>query len=317
MGIQRRFPVVGGYTNFSREQVGRIDDARNQGAEVYAQPMVGNYQTDTPEDAYLRDVRDTVEAINYAEHRRTQELGGANGQQHVQRFYPGPTPGEIAAVQKRKAVAMAEHWDQYWRLQMDPAKPWTIHEVNKVAPEVQKKTIDALSEISQFTMDLQILKHMGHGGDPYLARLQYELDQGKLSHMPRLSYISNVEYNPGPMSIFGIRGSTVRDHGDWDNANILGLPRNAIDTNRYPTDESRYIMRGNVGADAHRTLPSWLDTFVHSARDPITQANTAHLGIPRGPNGVIPVQHQQHTAGVSFREGHYTGIPQYGPPPAP
>ncbi|KAJ1637471.1 hypothetical protein T492DRAFT_859869, partial [Pavlovales sp. CCMP2436] len=64
------------------------------------------------------------------------------------------------------------------------------------------RKMDAIQELSQFSLDKAIIKHLGHNGNPRLAQLQYMMDQGQLDYMPQTVVVDNTPYTRGPLSLF-------------------------------------------------------------------------------------------------------------------
>jgi hypothetical protein len=181
----------------------------NTGGHVDFQPAhFGQYQTDSEAKERLRTFYDTLQSVGGAEN------GGVN------RIAP-VSDAEIATVAEIKEIEKQKAWENYWATQCHPAQPWTMTEVAKVAPEVMENKMNAIKSLAQYGLDTNIIRHMGHGGDPRLAHLQYLIDQGEMSHMPQLMKISRADFKSGPFSIWSVAG------GDKDLATGIKLYRSS------------------------------------------------------------------------------------------
>jgi hypothetical protein len=110
---------------------------------------------------------------------------------------------EISLVRAAKEEQKQKKWEQYWWAQTNPGRPWTMTEVAEVDPSVVERKMEAIKTISQFALDNAINQHIGHGGNPRLAQLQYMVDQGMMEHMPHLLHIKE-NYKEGPLSLLKI-----------------------------------------------------------------------------------------------------------------
>jgi hypothetical protein len=192
LALRKQYGPIGTYGTTRPDGRPTITGARAQ--QDFATPAFGQYEQDSEAKDELRAVYKTMEAVSEAQ----REMNGRDG---VQRQYD-LQPSEVAVVKEAIETQKKKKWEQYWWAQTDPAKPWTMSEVAKVAPELVATKLAAIKEISQFALDTAIIKHIGHGGDPHLATLQYMCDQGMMNHMPHLLTIDKATYTPGPMSIF-------------------------------------------------------------------------------------------------------------------
>jgi hypothetical protein len=139
------------------------------------------YMPDSDAHEKARDFNETLDAV--------AAIPAANAAGAVQRIAP-MSEREIDLVRHAKEAALKLKNDQYWTSQIDPALPWTLTEVTKVRPDILAKRLSAIQQLGQYTLDYEILRHLGHGGDPRLAELQYMIDQGMMDHMPRSTLVA-------------------------------------------------------------------------------------------------------------------------------
>ena len=176
-------------------------DAHATGGIGFAdtQAQFGQYRGDSMQKEQVRTFYDTLNAM--------QGTGAAAG--GIQRVAP-ITPEEIALMAEQKEVEKKKEWDAYWLDQCTPAQPWTMTAVAEVAPELMARRMDAIRSVSQYNLDVSILRHMGHGGDPRLAHLQYMIDQGEMDHMPTYVHMARHRFEAGPYSLFSHAGTSDR-----------------------------------------------------------------------------------------------------------
>lgn len=192
----------------------------------------GQYRQDSEAKERLRTFYDTLQAVQEA----TPDDGAA-----PQRVAP-ISDAEIATMAEVKEIEKQKEWDAYWLAQCHPAQPWTMTEVAKVAPDLMARRIDTIKNLSQYQLDVNILKHIGHGGDPRLAHLQYMIDQGEMDHMPQMTLVQDQEFSAGPFSIFNLTSAT---HAERDGVNLYRSNETAFGANqgarlsRAPGNESR------------------------------------------------------------------------------
>jgi hypothetical protein len=230
LALRQEYPTIDAYGSVN-EDTGQpnIEGANFNapyGTDNYRTPAFGTYHKDTEEKENLRAFYETLRAVD-----RNETLGaGERGRTHVRRTAP-ISDHEINVVRAAKEEQKQKKWEQYWWAQTDPGRPWTMTEVAKVDPGLVERKMDALKSISQFALDNAIIQHIGHGGDPRLAQLQYMVDQGMMEHMPHLLHVTRKQYKRGPLSLFNIVDpggkSTDRDgDGKYDDQKLF-LARSA------------------------------------------------------------------------------------------
>lgn len=197
------------YPDIERYGNGQITPRSDWNGQMdFAAEHFGQYQVDSDAKERLRTFYDTLDSVGNAK------------TQGVSRIAP-ISDAEIATVAEIKEVEKQKAWENYWATQCNPAQPWTMTEVAKVAPEVMENKMNAIKSVAQYNLDTNIIRHMGHGGDPRLAHLQYLIDQGEMSHMPTLMTIHRDSFKAGPFSIWSVAG------GDFDPAEKIKLYRSA------------------------------------------------------------------------------------------
>ena len=209
--------------NLNAEQ---LEALRQTGQPIYNQPAFGMYQRDTDAHEKLRDYYETLEAVAAAGAETRNQAGGDANFIPVDRTAP-ISDYEQQVVREEKKTLETKKWSQYWASQMHPARPWTVTEVAKVAPEIMERKLAALKEVSQFALDKATLLHMGHGGNERLATLQYMIDQGLMDHMPQTVLIDNTTpYQPGPLNIWQLYdpnglSSSTGDNQRWKDKGVV------------------------------------------------------------------------------------------------
>jgi hypothetical protein len=185
----------------------------------------GSYMPDSDAQENVRNFYETLEAVG-----QTQEEG--TGIKNIRRVAP-ISDRELDLVRQAKEANLKMKNDQYWTSQIDPALPWTLTEVTKVRPDILEKRLNAIKQLSQYTLDYEILRHLGHGGDPRLAELQYMIDQGQMDHMPRSTLVEEAtrKFQTSNFSIWNAFSSgSDRTGGDkFFSDNHLSLARTRID----------------------------------------------------------------------------------------
>lgn len=225
----------------------------------------GAYMPDSDAAEKARDFYETLDAVAEvsAPNKKDETVG------RVQRVAP-ITEREIDLVRAAKEANLKMKNDQYWTSQIDPALPWTLTEVTKVRPDILEKRLNAIKQLSQYTLDYEILRHLGHGGDPRLAELQYMIDQGMMDHMPKSTLVQNPkqEFKAGPYSIFGLigAGTDAGNNGKFKD-NGLYLARTNIDPRYLAMAQN---LRPRIQGDGH-TLK---DTFKGLRMPSYEQART-------------------------------------------
>jgi hypothetical protein len=206
IAVKQQYPDIEKYGN------GAVEARKSkQGHVDFAADHFGQYQVDSEAKERLRTFYDTLDSVQAA------SKGEAGS---VARMAP-ISDAEIATVAEIKEVEKQKAWENYWATQCNPAQPWTMTEVAKIAPEVMENKMNAIKSIAQYSLDTNIIRHMGHGGDPRLAHLQYLIDQGEMSHMPQLMKIERSLFKAGPFSIWTVSG------GDFDPSAQIKLYRSA------------------------------------------------------------------------------------------
>lgn len=243
LAMRQEYGPIGGWNdkNHPADYLAATRTAREAGAPIYDTNAFGVYDRDSANDEHIRDVHQTMEALG-----------------DVNRILPVQSE-EIDAIKQRIAVEKEKKWRQYWASQMDPARPWTMAEVAKVAPEVAEGQMEAIAEIAQYTMDVATLKHLGHGGNPRLAQLQYMMDNGMMDHMPDLNYVTDpgVKYQFGPASIVSWFSAIDTDNKDGLNTfKAMGMPRShhALDKTRFGTDKDGDRIKAPARSDSGQTI---------------------------------------------------------------
>lgn len=195
--IARELPRIDVYS-----QQGITGDANAIPGLNYGTSAFGAYMHDSDAAQKAREFYETLDAVN--EIQPTATVPGTN-KIPVVRTAP-ISEREIDLVRESKEAALQMKNDQYWTSQIDPALPWTLAEVTKVRPDILEKRLSAIKQLSQYTLDYEILRHLGHGGNPRLAELQYMIDQGMMSHMPRAMNVVNPKENfaAGTFSIWNV-----------------------------------------------------------------------------------------------------------------
>lgn len=207
----------------NRTRVGGTADFPNE-------KQFGQYRADSDAKERLRTFYDTLESVG-----NNPVATGANS---VDRVAP-ISDAEIATMAEVKEIEKQKEWDAYWLAQCTPAQPWTMTEVAKVAPDLMARRIDTIKNLSQYQLDVNILKHIGHGGDPRLAHLQYMIDQGEMEHMPVMMKVRNAKFSAGPFSIFNIAGGS---HTEKESVNLYR--------------SNKEVFGDNQGASLGRTQPA-------------------------------------------------------------
>ena len=122
-------------------------------------------------------------------------------------------------------------------------------------PDILEKRLNAIKQLSQYTLDYEIRRHLGHGGDPRLAELQYMIDQGMMNHMPRSILVGNPEtqFRASPSSIwtaFNPGSDSAPNSGKFRDQR-LNLARTNIDMRymRQPAENRPHII-----ADPQRSV---------------------------------------------------------------
>ncbi len=205
------------------------------GQPYYETPAFGMYQRDTEAHEKLRDYYETLEAVAAAGAKAKADAEAGDKANPGSKFIPVERTAPISdyeqqVVREEKKTMEEKKWSQYWASQMHPARPWTVTEVAKVAPEIMERKLAALKEVSQFALDKSTLIHMGHGGNERLATLQYMIDQGLMDHMPSTVLISKDQpYKAGPLSV-------------WQMADPMGLSTSTGPNGRFK-DRAMVIAR--------------------------------------------------------------------------
>ncbi|KAJ1631354.1 hypothetical protein T492DRAFT_870124 [Pavlovales sp. CCMP2436] len=192
----------------------------------------GAYQTDSHAAQNMRNFYDTMDAVAVR-----NQYEAVRGEAPVQRV-ANITETEMDFMRNFQETEKTKKWEQYWWSTADPSKPWTMNELNKIDPVLVQRKMDAIQELSQFSLDKAIIKHLGHNGNPRLAQLQYMLDQGQLDYMPQTVVVDNTPYTRGPLSLFKL-SSGAQESMD---AGSVMLPwqafrENAEGLRRGPADE--------------------------------------------------------------------------------
>jgi hypothetical protein len=184
----------------------------------------GAYMPDSQAQENVRDFYETLDAVGNAT---------AHSSTAVQRVAP-ISEREIDLVRQAKEANLKMKNDQYWTSQINPALPWTLTEVTKVRPDILEKRLNAIKQLSQYTLDYEILRHLGHGGDPRLAELQYMIDQGQMDHMPKSTVVERAatKFRHGNLSLWNIltagTDSSVADGGKFADSRLY-LARSGVD----------------------------------------------------------------------------------------
>lgn len=255
--VQRENPQIQAYSeNAPSDAMVRIIPGLNHRTTAF-----GAYMPDSDAHEKARDFYETLDAVGEA-----QVTG-------IQRTAP-VSEREIDLVRAAKEAALQMKNDQYWTAQIDPALPWTLTEVTKVRPDILEKRLNAIKQLSQYTLDYEILRHLGHGGDPRLAELQYMIDQGMMSHMPISTLVENPkeQFKAGQFSIFNVlnAGGDAHNTGGKFADQGLMLARTGIDPRYMALPLSQ---RPHVVANPLRTTKAMFKDIVHTARGVPTDAN--------------------------------------------
>lgn len=152
---------------------------------------------------------------------------------------------------RRQRDVMEEEKEQaYMWAQADPAQPWTMELLARSHPHLIEKKSEIIHKTAQMITDILRLKHIGHGGDPHLMKLQYMLDNNMLGDVPRLVKYTNEQYEYGPYSIwnFVYPGSTSADPttGAYNDSRVnLARTSNLLDG--HTSAGQPHITRGREG----------------------------------------------------------------------
>ena len=210
----------------------------------FATKNFGAYMPDSDAHEKARDFYETLDAVGAV----TPAPGAAGA---VLRTAP-VSDREIDLVRAAKEATLKLKNDQYWTSQIDPALPWTLTEVTKVRPDILEKRLNAIKQLSQYTLDYEILRHLGHGGDPRLAELQYMIDQGMMSHMPVSTLVDDDAIGQFKASSFSIwnaftPGTDSGANGGKFADRRLNLARTGIDPRytRLGANARPHIISGN------------------------------------------------------------------------
>ncbi|KAJ1620872.1 hypothetical protein T492DRAFT_887929 [Pavlovales sp. CCMP2436] len=245
LSMREKYPSIDMYAE-AKNAGGRttLQMSDNDYNQYESTPAFGAYQRDSHAAEQLRDFYDTVDAVS---------LRTSAGTASVQRV-ANISEREIQLMAQSKEVERSKKWEQYWWSTADPAKPWTMTELNKIDPAMVQRKFDAIQEVSQFALDKAIIKHLGHSGDPHLAQLQYMMDQGQMDHMPQTVLVDKTPYKRGPLSVFGL--------GAADDMSRLAagvnLPRQSFRPGITAGAMSRINRGGDVSAAANQ-----LNQFKH------------------------------------------------------
>ena len=185
----------------------------------------GSYMPDSAAQESARDFYETLEAVGQIPTPR------ADNATEIIRTAP-ITEREIDLVRASKEANLKMKNDQYWTSQIDPALPWTLTEVAKVRPDILDKRINAITQLSQYTLDYEILRHLGHGGNPRLAELQYMIDQGQMEHMPKSTIVrqASTRFRHGQFSVWNaFTGGNDRNATGRFSDGRLNLARTGVD----------------------------------------------------------------------------------------
>jgi hypothetical protein len=226
--VQREHPQIHVY---SSKRAQAIDNDTIPGLN-FDTVNFGAYMPESDAHERARDFYETLDAVAAATPVPVEPRSGEPLRMPVQRVAP-VSDSEIAMVRAAKEATLQMKHDQYWTSQIDPALPWTLTEVTKVRPDILEKRLNAIKQLSQYTLDYEILRHLGHGGDPRLAELQYMIDQGMMDHMPRTALIKDPRgtFEKSNFSIWNVfnPGSDSNVHSSKFNDQRLNLARTGID----------------------------------------------------------------------------------------
>lgn len=231
IGTRQMYPDIEAFGQQANTQNLNSRAANGGTADFLNEKQFGQYRTDSDAKERLRTFYDTLESVG-----KTQSTGV--GIASIDRVAP-ISEAEIATMAEVKEIEKQKEWDAYWLSQCTPAQPWTMTEVAKVAPDLMARRIDTIKNLSQYQLDVNILKHIGHGGDPRLAHLQYMIDQGEMDHMPVLMKVADANFSAGPFSIFNIAGGK---HTEKESVNL------------YRSNEK--VFGANQGGSLGRTQPA-------------------------------------------------------------
>ena len=228
------YQQYGPITSYGFAQAG-VDDVNQIGPNVPNRAW-GVYQTDGPSAQNIRYLNDTLEAA-----------AAANDGTPVARIAP-ITDAEIALVRETEEAEKERKWEQYWWASANPAEPWTMTELGKIDPQLVGRKLDAIRQTSQLALDATIIKHLGHGGNPQLAHLQYMMDQ-KMIDVPSLVNIAPRAYTPGPFSVVAQQGTHTNGDGRYDDQ---GLYRQRAFAGERPG--GGYLFTPNARMDGGRAI---------------------------------------------------------------
>ncbi|KAJ1622491.1 hypothetical protein T492DRAFT_1126627 [Pavlovales sp. CCMP2436] len=217
LAMLQRFPTLDSYADDTNGRT-NVQTGTGDYNTCESNQAFGAYQRDSHAAEELRDFYDTVDAV-----AARAAVPGGNAVQRVANI----SEREIQLMAQSKDVERSKKWEQYWWSTADPAKPWTMTELNKIDPAMVQRKFDAIQEVSQFALDKAIIKHLGHSGDPHLAQLQYMMDQGQMDHMPQTVLVDSTPYVRGPLSVFGFADADERNRF----ANGVYFPRQSLRSN--------------------------------------------------------------------------------------
>ncbi|KAJ1630371.1 hypothetical protein T492DRAFT_840019 [Pavlovales sp. CCMP2436] len=196
----------------------------------------GSYQRDSHAAQDMRNFYDTMDAV-----AARPDVAGGTPVHRVANI----TDTEMDLMRSFQDTEKTKKWESYWWSTADPSKPWTMNELNKIDPVLVQRKMDAIQELSQFSLDKAIIKHLGHNGNPRLAQLQYMMDQGQLDYMPQTVVVDNTPYTRGPLSLFQLAAGAQKSL----DAESVVLPRQAFRPNAETlraNDNLRNIQRGSA-----------------------------------------------------------------------
>jgi hypothetical protein len=100
-----------------------------------------------------RDFYETLDAV--------AAVPVADGARAVQRVAPISEREIAREVRQVREARLELKNDQNWTSQIDPALQWTLTEVTKVRPDILEKRLNAIKQLGQYTLDYEILRHLG------------------------------------------------------------------------------------------------------------------------------------------------------------
>jgi hypothetical protein len=277
--MRQEFPTIDTYgtvTPDGRPTISQRAVGLTGATDQYETPAFGTYHRDTQEKENLRDFYSTLEAVPTV----------TPGQNATPIIRTAPiSEHEINLLRQGREEQKQKKWEQYWWAQTDPGRPWTMTEVAKVDPSLVARKMDAIKTVSQFALDNAIIKHIGHGGDPRLAQLQYMVDQGMMDHMPHLLTIDAAQYRRGPLSI-------------WQ---VLDPGGQSTDTTEGRYDDKKVYMARTAYADQQRDARAYIDNAgvgnpletMYGNRDVPNTGPLPPPVIPRVAPRVIPREQQE------------------------